>query len=86
MGVIGSDYGVINRSNKKKIEKSEKKFFFFFDHEKYVFGTEMPDYSSKWAINLINEQISWRAFDWYPVVVALKKFSGASRPENFCHS
>jgi hypothetical protein len=36
IGVIGSDYGVINGSNQKKIEKSEKKNFFFFDHEKYV--------------------------------------------------
>ena len=83
MGAIGSDYGVIGRSNQKKIEKSEKKKTFFFDHEKYVFGTEMPDYSSKWAINLINEQISWRAFDWYPFVVPLKKFSGREAPGKF---
>ena len=61
IGAIGSDYGVIGRSTQKKIEKSEKKKNFFFDHEKYVFVTQMPDYSSKWAINLINEQISWRA-------------------------
>ena len=87
MGAIGSDYGVINRSNQKKIEKREKKIF--FDHEKYVFGTEMPECLSKWAINLINEQISWRAFEWChgaPRVVPWcpsRKFPGAKQPDCF---
>ena len=37
MGAIGSEYGVIGRSNQKKIEKSEKKNFFFFWSRKICF-------------------------------------------------
>ena len=80
IGVIGDGLGVMCGSKQKIFEKSGK---IFFHQKKSVSGSKMAKCASKWAINLINEQISWRPFEWYPLGACLKKFSGRFAPGKF---